>query len=91
MYVAPEPKIDFSPMVVLNDDDLIEIGHADSIPTSIEKQKVVKAARSRKADMNSFDREKFYKRLGINQDATKSDEIEMLEVEPVVCETVSDE
>lgn len=41
--------------------------------------------------MSPFDREKFYKRIGVDPEARAkgSDEIEMIQVEEAVCETVS--
>ena len=45
---------------------------------------------ARKADMSAFDRDKFYKRLGINQEEHQ-EKIELLEMQEEVCEVMSED
>ena len=63
-YTAPEPKVEFAQMVL--QDEVIEMGQADQNPVSFAVSNARNAGPRRKADLAGFDREKFYKRLGIN-------------------------
>ena len=89
----PELKIDLStaPML-LEQDDIIEVDQADNKPVVVEKFRPQNAKRAaRKADMSAFDREKFYKRLGISQEPSEEqkEEIELLEMQEEICEEMS--
>ena len=51
---------------------------ADSNPVSVEKVRPANAKKTaRKADMSAFDREKFYKRIGIDLNQVDNDKQEV--------------
>ena len=73
----PEPKVELSAPVVLQD-EVFEMDQADSNPVSVEKVRPANAKKTaRKADMSAFDREKFYKRIGVDLNQVDSDKQEV--------------
>ena len=77
-YEKPEPKVELSSQVVMH--EVLEMGLADTDPVFLSKNQDLAARRGpHKADLASFDREKFYSRLGINPDDTQKLEADVPE------------
>lgn len=75
-YEAPEPKMEFSAPMIMND-VMGEVSMADLEPIQLAKKKT--AVARRKADLTTFDREKFYKRIGVKIDESDPED-EVLEM-----------
>jgi len=69
-YEAPEPEIEFSDPFMMEEQIFTE-GLADINPVQLSKSSRNNGREGRKADLTSFDRDKFYKRIGIDFNPTE--------------------